>query len=165
MADLRDQLQELSELRRRGSLSAKQFNSARTYLLSQTREDAPSPRLELQIELAALDNNWNSERESFKVGTRYGWRAPDKGEGGREGKFTVIAGSLFAGLSTAVAVDATSQGHNPVVWMPLILGIVTTSIGLFSSLSLTKVADDYERAETKYQRERDELNERVAALS
>ena len=166
MPDPVAQLQELSELRRRGSLNEKQFETLKERLLRDAPKGALSPVRELEIELAALARHWEVDQEKFRVvprGFLY-WRVPTKNEGTRRARFALFAGGLMTFFFLLAAADQTHRGANLAIWITPLFPIVSTVHVFFSFKGDDRVAEDYERAETQYQAERAQIEARIRAL-
>ena len=165
MPDLVEQLQDLKELRRRGSLSAAQFEAAKAYLLRDVPAEAVPLQieLELQTELAALDNHWMAEREQFKVQRGFFSWIPRKNDGKRKARFVIIFGSLLTAFFVLLSIGVTLHHGARTIWMSPLFGIGWTWSRFSFYTNLERMAADYERAEAKYYAERAQIEAKLRA--
>jgi len=109
-------------------------------------------RLKLQNELARIDREWDSQRESFMVTGKDGHRSlPSKTgaifamvvAGGFGTFFTIFAGAMSGGLMVP-------------------FGLIFIGVGLFAGFNMLHKADKYERAKKRYDHSRSDLLEQLA---
>ena len=163
MPDVAEQLVELSELRRRGSLSQRQFETARAQLL-QTAQRLPSPKQELEIELTALDRAWNARQGEFKVYWGFICRIPEKNEGTQKARLFLVLGSLITTVFTLIALGVTLSGGELIIWMPAFFSVAWMRYWVRFYKKWDEIADAYEQAEAKYQTERAQLEAKIRTL-
>jgi hypothetical protein len=163
MPDVAEQLVELSELRRRGSLSQRQFETARAQLL-RIAQRVPSPKQELEIELTALDRAWNARQGEFKVQWGFFWRIPGRDEGTQKAKLFLAIGSLVTTSFTALALGATLTGGDLVLWLGPIFGFSWTLYWFRFYKSWDRIADAYEQAGAEYEAKRAQIEAKIRLL-
>ena len=118
--------------------------------------------LTAQNEIAALDREWEMERQKYMVSTNEGKKHIPT-EGGSIGGGIAI--SIFGLLWTIFAFVMTSQapdfGPMPIIRVVFPLaGVVFIAVGIGSSAVSYNKAGAYRRAEQQYQSRRDELMSR-----
>ena len=169
MSDFVEQLNQLSELHARGSLSNAEFETAKARLLGGVSTPTDTSILALQNDLAALDRQWNIEREKYKVAGRYNSSIPEPGDGAKAGLAITIFGVFWTLGATAMAIGATTQGvPAPMAlffWFFPIFGVFFIVSGLNKGREMTSKTEAYKRAEAEYQSKRAVLESRIRALS
>ena len=108
-------------------------------------------------ELAALDREWELERENYMVTSKHGGKHIPS-EAGSIGGGVVI--TLFGCFWTVMALIVTSFIPIINVVFPL-FGIVFVIAGIASSMSSYNKAGDYRRAQELYRRRREEIQRRT----
>jgi len=129
--------------------------------LTETTEDLAEQvaRLTEHNELAALDRNWEIERESFMIQSMHGHRRlPTEGHIFASGIVAVVFGGLWTIMAIAITQSGPDFGPFSVakVIFPL-FGLGFICFGVFNALSAQAKAENYRRSEQQYQRRRREL--------
>ncbi len=158
-----DELQKLDELRRSGALSADEFEIAKRKVLHGSEGVSGPDHLEeikAQNEIAQLDREWRLERENYMVHGKHGHeRIPGKAS-------SVIGGLFLVGFGIFWTVTASrmtgSSGIGPpggaggFGFFPL-FGVLFILIGAGTSIWSFLKAGQYEEAQDRYHRRRQEI--------
>ena len=116
-------------------------------------------------ELATIDREWRLERENYKVSGKDGHRAiPSKGESVVGGVVITVFGCFWTamafGVTSAASVFGTSFGPPPIVRVGFpLFGILFVVGGIFKAAQTYSKATDYEAAEKRYRRRRQQASE------
>ena len=116
-------------------------------------------QLTQQNELAALDRQWEIEKESFKIQSKDGpSRLPTQGAAWAGGIGVVFFGGLWTILAFAMTQSAPNFGPFAAakVVFPL-FGLGFIAFGIFMAMSAHQAAQNYRSAERNYRRRRAEL--------
>jgi hypothetical protein len=156
---LADELQKLDDLRRRGTLTAAEFERAKAALLAGDSADVGGhladqlAEVRHQNDLAQIDREWEIERQQYLVTGKHGRQfVPTTGTGlmsavggGAFGIFwTVMAVSIMSGAPTDGAFGAAK------VFFPL-FGVVFTLIAIGWGVYCYLRAQKYDAAFQAYQ--------------
>lgn len=147
---LSDEIAKLQELRDSGTLTEAEFAQAKSRVLN-SEQAAPSNfgaasehrlmLMELQIELAQVDREWELEKDRHTFSGRY---TPTGGNSLLRGTAVVVIGTLF--LLMAVAAKAPAP-----FWL---FGIVLIAAGIATGIRLSNKAAAYQQAEAAYEEKR-----------
>lgn len=110
-------------------------------------------------EVAALDREWEFERENYLIRDKQGHRHVPTEGGSIVGGFAVAG---FGAIWTVMAIAITSSAPDFAPFsiakfvFPL-FGLVFIGVGIAGSIASKGKAEQYRRAETRYKRKRSEL--------
>ena len=154
---LADELQKLEELRRNGTISPDEFETAKRKVLEGPQDGVPAEHLEeikAQNELAQLDREWQLEREDYMVAGKYGNKhIPGKASSLFGGLFIVGFGIFW----TITAAGMTGFGGAGVFSLFPLFGVLFVLFGAGISLNAFVKAGQYEQAQRRYQQRRQEI--------
>jgi hypothetical protein len=164
---LADELQKLEALRRSGTLSDAEFAQAKSALLAGQPAAPIEHHLSEQLaevryqnELARIDREWATERESYYVTDRNGRRnIPTTGAG----IATAVLGGGFGVFWTIMAFSIARSGPRfgdsggPADFFPFI-GIVITLVAIGYGIYCYSRALEYEQALARYKARRSQVS-------
>lgn len=114
-------------------------------------------------ELAALDREWELERENYMITTKHGGRHIPS-EAGAIGSGVAIAAFGCFWTVTAFAITSGMPSFGPsgiaVTGFPL-FGVIFVIVGIVSSIFSYNKASDYRLAQQRYRRRREEVQRRT----
>jgi hypothetical protein len=159
-----DELQKLAELRRNGTISEDEFELAKKRVLEGPQEVIPSAQLEelsARTELMQLDREWELERENYMVLGKYGRKQiPGKTSSLFGGIFIVASGILW----TLMAASMTGFGGAGTFDLFPLFGVLFILFGAGLSVHAFLKAGQYEEAQRRYRRRRQEIQGRNRPL-
>ena len=151
-----DELEKLDELRRRGVLSAEEFEAGKQKILSgdgDTDSYGQLDEIKAQNEIAELDREWDLDRENYQVRGKYGQRYTPSKTGSLVGGVVIVAFGLFW---TAMASSMSSGMPGGFGFFPL-FGVLFIIAGIVMSIRGFAKASQYDQAQQRYRRRRNEL--------
>ena len=114
-------------------------------------------------EVAALDREWEQERENYMVTTQHG-RRHIPSEAGSIGSGVAIAvfGCLWTVTAFTMSSDMPSFGPAGFAESAFpFFGVIFVIVGIVSSIFSYNKASDYRRAQQRYRRRREEIQRRT----
>ena len=152
-----DELHKLDQLRRNGTISNDEFEIAKRKVLEGSQDDARSDHLEeirAQNELAQLDREWELERENYMVVGKYGRKHIPGKVSSVLGGFFIVGFGIFW---TVMAASMTGFGGAGVLSIFPLFGVLFILFGAGMSIVAFIKAGQYEEAQKRYQRRRQEI--------
>ena len=111
-------------------------------------------------ELAAIDREWQMERESLLIRDKHGNNhVPTKGSSLVGGVVITVFGCFWTAM--AVGITSMAPSFGPFAIAKLVLpafGLLFVGLGIYNSVSTFNKADKYERAERRYRQRRSEAD-------
>jgi hypothetical protein len=156
---LSEELKELEKLYRAGTLTDDEYQLAKRRVLEESPVGDTAAQLEaikVQNELAQLDRDWETEKESYLLMGRYGVKyIPRRGSGLSEGIVITIMGATW----TACAVPMALRGNSGaiVAVLPFVGGVVLLLFGISLCKTTYNMAGVYQQAYERYQSRRSHL--------
>ena len=162
---LADELQKLEQLRQAGTLSTAEFAQAKATLLNTVVSITDSGKLvqlTKEAELARIDREWELEKQSFNVLSRYGIQQRPTKAGGIG---SALFGGAFGAFWTYTAASITSSGSNfaPFNVMQIvfpIFGVIFTLYVIWTGISMYFKAQGYDLAQQAYLERRAKIQNR-----
>ena len=114
-------------------------------------------------EVAALDREWELERENYMVTTKHGGRQIPS-EAGAIGSGVAIAvfGCFWTVTAFAITSDMPTIGPSGIFESGFpFFGVIFMIVGVVSSVFSYNKASDYRRAQQRYRRRREEIKRRT----
>ena len=110
--------------------------------------------IELQNELARMDREWESQRESFMVTGKHGQRSLPSGAGSAfGGVFAAVFGVIWIGAAGSLGAPA-----------PFVLfGVVFVGFAIFNAVNGASKANAHQSAEALHQGQRAEMIRKIEA--
>jgi hypothetical protein len=158
-----DELQKLAELRRNGTISEDEFELAKKRVLEGPQEVIPSAQLEelrAHAELMQLDREWALDREKYMISGKYGRKyGPGKAGSVIAGASIVVCGILYILIFTSGPLKDDGP-FSPFVLFGASIILLGAGMGVHWFLKACR----YEEAEQRYQRRRQEIQDRNRPL-
>jgi hypothetical protein len=157
-----DEIQKLQELHASGALTDVEFSQAKARVLNGQSSaftsstvpmnDEKLRHIQLQHEIAALDREWQIEREKYFVTGRYGSRfIPTEVS-------SLVGALVIGGFGIFWTISAASAGAPPFF---SVFGVVFVVLGVGSCLNSYRKAGEYQKAEQRYDQRRSKLTSQM----